>query len=957
MQKTYRIFFSFLVLLLGNLLPAQSCEYELQMFDTFGDGWNGGQLTIRVGTDSSTYTLTTGSFLKLCFPVTDSDTLSLGYQAGAFAFEVSFIISDNAGQIVYSSGLGPVQGSNIFQTEVACASCVAPSFCSDITFNRLRSTSIDFFWNSVPDQNGQPPVYLIEYDTSGFTPGTGLFLTTTDTIFRVQPLSDTTTYDVYISTLCEMGTDTSAARGPFTFTTPLTTDVGVTVVTDPVSGCALGSQQIRIGLTNFGGAAQSFIPFDFSVDGNPSGVAMPQDGLYTGVLGVDSTEFTTFDITADFTAFRTYEVKVWTALPGDQDASNDTLSVLINSVPLLDVFPYFETFEESDGSWTTVQNGNGPSSWQYGSPQGNLINTAGSGQNAWVTNLTGNYNNDEDSYLFSPCFDFSSFEADPIISLLLFVDTENGFDELYLEASTDDQTWARVGAAGTGLNWYNDAENNWWEGNGGFGDNWVLASQLLQGLAGEGKVRLRFVFSSDGSVTREGVGIDNVYVGPQQALDLAAASLSSNSAVVCGTMNDSLRFSFFNLGNTTANSILVNYSVNNGPVITENFPDTVAAFTEATYQFQTPYDGTIADVNQIKAWTSLIGDFFFINDTALISVVNRQVPPLIEDFENGRPNGWTLDPDLTVGVGHNSGTSVLFDNLWSFDNEMRASTPNFGLIESGDSLLFDYRYVNFTNNGQFGTDLGAGDTLTISAIVDCDTLAIVPLLAINSSNHQTSNTFQTIAISLEDFVGSSLQIVFEAVWGQGDYYLDIDNVNLRRCLPTFNPSIEIIMASSDSAADGAIRVAPFAGLAPFTYSWANVNNDTLSFPATAELLNVPAGEYSVVIQDAQGCTDSLSFVVEIISSVSTPNYSLQNVTLYPNPTSGLVNLSLELPQSQPIRLFVVNQLGQLIYEEQWASQTSLQTQLDLNGQAAGIYFLRIFAGNEQKTIRVVKTAP
>ncbi len=953
MQNIYRFLLLLFVLLSGQLLQAQSCEYELQLLDTFGDGWNGGELTISTNSDTTTYTLTNdvgdGRFLKLCFPVTDGDTMILGYQAGAYPNEVSFILSDNSGQIVYESGFGPAQGPNIFQTEIVCASCVAPSFCGEITFDRLRSSSVDFFWNSVPDEDGQNPVYLVEYDTTGFTPGTGIFFTTTDTIFRVQPLSDTTTYDVYISTLCAMGTDTSVARGPFTFTTPLTVDVGVTIVTDPVSGCDLGSQQIRVGLTNFGGAAQSFIPFDFSIDGNPSGVAMPQDGLYTGVLGVDSTEFTTFDIFADFSQFRTYELKVWTALDGDQDTSNDTLTVLINSVPLIDELPYFETFELTDGGWTVGQGGTGLPSWEYGQPAGNLITSAGSGQNAWITNLDGPYNNNENSFLFSPCFDFSAIEEDPTISLLLFVETENGFDELYLEASTDDVNWARVGTAGTGLNWYNDAQNNWWEDDGGFGDDWVLASQLLSGLAGEEKVRLRFVFSSDGSVVREGVGIDNIYIGPQQTFDLAAASLASNSEVVCGTNSDTLNFSFFNLGSTTATDITLNYSVNGGDVITESFPDSLAPFTQATYQFQTPYDGTQDEVIVITAWSSLAGDGFPTNDTAVITVINRLALPFFEDFENGQPTNWTLDPDLTVANAHNSGSNVLFDNIWGFDQEMRAATPNMGLVAAGDTLFFDYRYVNFSGGGQIATELSAGDSLQISLIVNCDTLQ-TPLFTINSSNHTPTNLFTRLALHLDDFVGNSIQVVFEASWGAGNYYLDIDNVNIRRCVPSFNASVEVINASTDTTSDGAIRVTPFAGLSPFTYLW----NDSISSPA---LIDVPAGEYTLLLTDAQGCTETLSFLVGFLTNNQEVAWPALDVAVAPNPTSGLVNVRMQLQESRPVRLFVINQLGQLLQEQNLGVLSEMQEQIDLSQQPAGIYFIRIFAGKEQKTVRILKTAP
>ncbi|MEL6358226.1 MAG: hypothetical protein AAFQ37_14995, partial [Bacteroidota bacterium] len=363
--------------------------------------------------------------------------------------------------------------------------------------------------------------FLLEYGPAGFMPnsGAGTFLVTSDTTARLQPLMDTTAYDVYISTLCNAANDTSTLLGPFSFFTPLTTDVGVSVITDPISDCEVGLQQIRVGLTNFGGAPQSFIPFDFSVNGMPSGVSMPADGLYTGVLGVDSTEFTNFDIFSDFTEPGEYEIKVWTALEGDQDSTNDTLTVQLVAIPNISTFPYLEGLEENDGFWTVAQNNFGEASWEWGEPQGPLITAAAVGQNAWVTNLTGNYNNSEESFLLSPCFDFTDLSEDAIMSFFLYVETENNFDELYVEYTVDRENWERLGEAGTGINWYNDDINQWWENDGGFGDQWVPAVQSLGFLAGEPFVRFRFVFSSDGSVTREGVGIDNIYIGPQLTRD------------------------------------------------------------------------------------------------------------------------------------------------------------------------------------------------------------------------------------------------------------------------------------------------------------------------------------------------------------------------------------------------------------------------------------------------------
>src|SRR5690606_29019740 len=68
-------------------------------------------------------------------------------------------------------------------------------------------------------------------------------------------------------------------------------------------------------------------------------------------------------------------------------------------------FPYLQNFESGAGGWTS---GGTSSSWALGAPSGTVINAAASGSNAWVTNLTGTYNNNEDSYVQSPCFNMTS---------------------------------------------------------------------------------------------------------------------------------------------------------------------------------------------------------------------------------------------------------------------------------------------------------------------------------------------------------------------------------------------------------------------------------------------------------------------------------------------------------------------------------------------------------------------
>lgn len=169
-----------------------------------------------------------------------------------------------------------------------------------------------------------------------------------------------------------------------------------------------------------------------------------------------------------------------------------------------------EAFDANDGGFTT---GGTASSWAWGVPQNTVITQESAGDGEWVTNLTGNYNSSESSFIESPAYDFGPVTTDPVLRFSHIFRTEACCDEGWVETSTDGGTrWSKLGAAGEGFNWYNDATNDWWDGASGAAGERRTASILLSGTAGVSDVRFRFVFASDGSVTDEGFSVDDFTV-------------------------------------------------------------------------------------------------------------------------------------------------------------------------------------------------------------------------------------------------------------------------------------------------------------------------------------------------------------------------------------------------------------------------------------------------------------
>jgi hypothetical protein len=180
-------------------------------------------------------------------------------------------------------------------------------------------------------------------------------------------------------------------------------------------------------------------------------------------------------------------------------------------------FPYSEGFEISDGGWFA---GGTASDWAWGTPTRPVINAAASGNKCRVTaTLTQSlYNNNENSALTSPCFDFTSLIA-PYIKFKVFWETENKYDGASFQYSIDGgNSWTTLGSyadyvACPANNWFNTSTSitalglEGWSGNiqptasctGGAGNGsggWRLAQHEMNSLAGQPSVKFRFRFAA-----------------------------------------------------------------------------------------------------------------------------------------------------------------------------------------------------------------------------------------------------------------------------------------------------------------------------------------------------------------------------------------------------------------------------------------------------------------------------
>ncbi len=107
---------------------------------------------------------------------------------------------------------------------------------------------------------------------------------------------------------------------------------------------------------------------------------------------------------------------------------------------------------------------------------------------------------------------------------------------------------------------------------------------------------------------------------------------------------------------------------------------------------------------------------------------------------------------------------------------------------------------------------------------------------------------------------------------------------------------------------------------------------------------LPIGNYSVVITNSNGCSNSSSFLSGI-NAISNNDY----ISIYPNPTKGNIQITSRLPDGD-YAISVNNIIGQTLSYTKVHLSGSTVTNLNLLGFGAGIYLLNI----ENNGSRIVK---
>ncbi|MEL6634526.1 MAG: hypothetical protein AAFQ83_23880, partial [Bacteroidota bacterium] len=236
------------------------------------------------------------------------------------------------------------------------------------------------------------------------------------------------------------------------------TDVGVTSITSLNLTCSLfgSGDTMTIRYNNFGTTTVSNVPLGYSLTGltpvaesNPASIAPGANTTYTFNTPLAAPQPNTF-----------YVLKIWTALPGDVNAANDTFSTTILT-PDLASLPFSEDFESfvpqsNPNNAGGVSNGwsrssTTPQGWYVGQGSTNTPNTGPTddqtpgGSNYMFTEATGGTTGSL-YRLTSPCIDLGG-TVGPRLSFWyhMFGDQMGTLEVLAIEGNTETVVWTLTG--------------------------------------------------------------------------------------------------------------------------------------------------------------------------------------------------------------------------------------------------------------------------------------------------------------------------------------------------------------------------------------------------------------------------------------------------------------------------------------------------------------------------------
>lgn len=443
--------------------------------------------------------------------------------------------------------------------------------------------------------------------------------------------------------------------------------------------------------------------------------------------------------------------------------------------------------------------------------------------------------------------------------------------------------------------------------------------------------------------------VDDVKLFTPDANNAEAVAINNNFTNGCTlTATEPVSLTFINKGLDPISTLSASFKVDNGSAYTETVTlgSPLARDSSYTYNFTQTADLSAAGLHQITAWVDLAGDTVHTGDSTLsvalsIAHINPSTPYTM-GFEvpnagseidgygwttedaNGDDNTWFLSTSAPYAG------SVNFRYLYNTDGATAADDWLYSTCINMDAAkaykISFYEKIGADNNGSYPEKLNlmAGTANTSSAMTE----AVYDFgMLTNDANYEQK------VVGFKPSTTGTYYLGFHCYSDADEWYLNIDNFaisELAKPTAQFTPSLTGTSVTVTDASTDAITT--------WTWSWGDGATSTGQNPAAHNYAQPGSYDVCLIVTNLAGAdTSCQSLTVSGINDIDASN----NIGLYPNPTSGVLNVYMNDAVQGSATIEIVNTIGETVATRQFSGSTVEKFNMD--GYAQGVYYLKISA--------------
>lgn len=295
-----------------------------------------------------------------------------------------------------------------------------------------------------------------------------------------------------------------------------------------------------------------------------------------------------------------------------------------------------------------------------------------------------------------------------------------------------------------------------------------------------------------------------------------------------------------------------------------------------------------------------------------------------------------------------------------------ANDGSAGATVSGGAGAYSYYWIGpdgYENTTSEITNLAAGTYVLVVTDEDGTEIEIETIITQPEELQAMQETVTNISCS----GGNDGSVVFVMMGGVAPYtyeWSDGSTVANRNDLPAGSYTLTVIDANNclmsknyeiveptplaisnvvttedeDGLSNGSIAIEVEGGTVPYTYEWSNGET-------SSDIADLSAGEYDVVITDANGC----SFIEQgIVVGTITDVADLDEITdfnMYPVPANRLLNVEANLMNSQSVTMKIMNTTGVQLWSRSYKT-SEINEVIDLEEFVSGMYTIYIISSSD-----------